>query len=110
MKGSTESNATPDLSVTQLRWNVSDEVGAEWSRPFYAIIEIGMILKSKQKPQKPQKSSGIFRTVRLSGVRLLSQSGRLLPGLKLRLHLSTTRVNLLVPLLPKSAAIIPLTV
>lgn len=107
MRGSTESSATPDLSVTQLRWNVSDDVGAEWSRPLYALIGFGIILKSKPNHQKNQTPSGVFTTVRLSRARLLSQSGRLLPGLKLCLRLSPVQVNSLAPLLPKSAAIIP---
>lgn len=52
MMGSTESSAIPDLSVTQLWWNVSDEAGAELSRPLYALIAFGNILKSKQNHQK----------------------------------------------------------
>lgn len=73
MMGSTESSATPDLSVTQLWWNVSDEAGAELSRPLYAIIGFGNILKSKQNHQKKRKTRRIYDCEALQSVPPVSE-------------------------------------
>lgn len=105
MGGSTESSATPDLSVTQLRWNVSDEVSAERSRPLHALIGFGIILKSKRKHQKnPNTIRRIYDCEALQGAPPFSEREVIA---RVKIVFAPLDGASKAPLLPKSEAIIP---
>lgn len=60
MRRCAESSATPDLSLTQLRWNVSNMASEDWRCLLYVRVRFGIIITTKQNHPKTNKKNQAF--------------------------------------------------